>query len=121
MTWMVGYVYDAEGRRVAKGTIASLSCDPSTNGFTPMNDEVLGQQGEQVTELGLDVNGMMAWQHTNVYANGAQIAAYDADGLHFLLSDWQGTRRAQTDYVGGHIWSYDGRTIHQIIDSTPGR
>ena len=86
MAWMVGYVYDGEGRRVAKGTIASLSCDPSTNGFAPINDEVLGQQGEQVTELGLDVNGMMAWQHTSVYANGAQIAAYDADGLHFLLS-----------------------------------
>ncbi|MHB1702015.1 MAG: RHS repeat domain-containing protein [Acidobacteriaceae bacterium] len=100
MTWMVGYVYDAEGRRVAKGTIASLSCDPSTNGFAPMNDEVLGQQGEQVTELGMDVNGMMAWQHTNVYANGAQIAAYDADGVHFLLGDWEGTRRAQTDYAG---------------------
>ncbi|MHB1702013.1 MAG: RHS repeat domain-containing protein [Acidobacteriaceae bacterium] len=65
-----------------------------------MNDEVLGQQGEQVTELGMDENGMMAWQHTNVYANGAQIAAYDADGLHFLLSDWEGTRRAQTDYAG---------------------
>jgi hypothetical protein len=30
---MTGYIYDAEGRRVAKGTITTMSCDPSTNGF----------------------------------------------------------------------------------------
>jgi len=95
-----GYIYDADGRRVAKGTIAKWSCDPSVNGFQTINDYVLGPSGEQVTEMGMDASGNLVWQHTNVFAGGALFATYDSDGLHFYLDDPLGTRRAQTDYAG---------------------
>ncbi len=112
VTQMTGYVYDAEGRRVAKGTITTWSCDPSTNGFTTSDSEtdyVLNQSGQQVTEMAMDSNGAMNWEHTNVWADGQLIATYsaitDASGqpngaLHFYLDDWLGTRRVQTDYAG---------------------
>ncbi len=56
------YVYDADGNRVAKGTITSWSCDPSVNGILTSNNEtdyVLGPGGEQVTDLAQDSNGTM--------------------------------------------------------------
>ena len=99
ITAMTGYLYDAAGRRVAKGSIASWSCDPSTNGFQSTNDYILGQSGEQITEMGMNAAGM-TWQHTNVWANGKLLATYDLDGVHFHLTDPLGTRRAQTDYAG---------------------
>jgi len=77
-----------------------MSCDPSANGFQTINDYVLGPSGEQVTEMAMDANGSMAWQHTNVWAGGKLLATYDPDGLHFYLNDPLGTRRAQTDYAG---------------------
>jgi hypothetical protein len=40
---MTGYIYDAEGRRVAKGTITSWTCDITLNGFTTTTDYILGQ------------------------------------------------------------------------------
>lgn len=87
----VGYIYDAEGNRVAKGDIhlvnGQLSCDITQNGFlnttngvTTPNDEtdyILGPGGEQVTELAQDANGSMNWQRTYVYAGSALIATYD--------------------------------------------
>jgi RHS repeat-associated protein len=97
---MTGYLYNAVGKRVAKGTISSFSCNMMTNGFTATNEFVLGQGGEQLSELARDENGTMAWQHTNVYAAGVLMASYDNNGTHFLLNDWLGTRRAQTDYAG---------------------
>ncbi len=99
ITAMTGYLYDAAGRRVAKGTIASWSCDPAVNGFQSTNDYILGQSGEQITEMGMNAAGM-AWQHTNVYAAGTLLATYDAGDLHFYLNDPLGTRRAQTDHAG---------------------
>jgi RHS repeat-associated protein len=109
MTAMTGYLYDADGTRVAKGHITAWSCDPSVNGFQTTNDYILGPGGEQVTEMGVDATAgssatTLAWQHTNVYAPGlgssALIATYDNDGLHFYFNDPLGTRRAQTDYAG---------------------
>ena len=97
---LTGYIYNAQGQRIAKGNITAWSCDPTVNGFKPMSDYVLGLSGEQVTEMGMDASGVMAWQHTNVYALGQLIATYDNDGLHFYLNDPLGTRRAQTDYAG---------------------
>ena len=97
---MTGYVYGADGRRVAKGSISTMSCDPTVNGFTPISDYVLGLAGEHVTEMGLNGNGTMAWSHTNVYASGQLLATYDSNGLHFHLTGPLGTRRAQTDYAG---------------------
>jgi mRNA-degrading endonuclease toxin of MazEF toxin-antitoxin module len=85
---------------VAKGTISPQSwqqaCNMATVGFTPTNEYVLGRVGEQLSEVSLDENGVMSWQHTNVYAAGTLMATYDPNGLHFLLNDWLGTRRAQT-------------------------
>ena len=106
MTAMTGYLYDADGTRVAKGRISTWSCDPGANGFQTTNDYILGPSGEQVTEMGMGgtSNGAttsgLTWQHTNVYAAGSLIATYDNDGLHFYLNDPLGTRRAQTNYTG---------------------
>ena len=97
---MMGYLYNAEGQRVAKGSLTTFSCDLTQNGFVPMRESVLGQSGEQLAELARDESGRMAWHHTNVYAAGALFASYDPNGLHFLVADWLGSRRAQTDYAG---------------------
>ena len=97
---MTGYLYNAEGQRVAKGSLTAFSCDMTANGFALTRESVLGQGGEQLAELALDESGRMAWHHTNVYAEGALFASYDPNGLHFLVADWLGTRRAQTDYAG---------------------
>jgi hypothetical protein len=94
-----GYLYDAEGRRVAKGTItpnASQPCNPATNGFSLTESYVLGQGGEQLTTLTWS-NGNSTWQSTNVYGEGKLLATYDAAGLHFQLTDPLGTRRVQTN------------------------
>jgi RHS repeat-associated protein len=97
---LTGYIYNAEGERVSKGSITEWSCDPGVNGFKPLSDYVVGLSGEQVTEMGMNPSGSMAWQHTNAYAFGQVMATYDNDGLHFYLNDPLGTRRAQTDYAG---------------------
>jgi RHS repeat-associated protein len=99
-TILTGYVYNAGGDRVSKGTITTWSCDPAVSGFSATNDYVLGPGGEQVTEMAVDGNNTMAWQHTNVYAAGKLFATYDSDGLHFYFNDVVGTRRVQTDYAG---------------------
>jgi RHS repeat-associated protein len=112
MNILTGYIYDAEGRRVAKGSVTSFVCDPTTSGFSAAvneTDYVLDQAGYQVTEMGSDINGSMAWAHTNVWAGGQLLATYSAitdtnnqpdAALHFYLNDWLGTRRVQTDYAG---------------------
>ena len=106
MTVMTGYLYDAGGTRVAKGSIQKWSCDPAASGFQTINDYVLGLGGEQVTEMGMgsattgSTTSGLAWQHTNVWAAGKLLGTYDNDGLHFYLDDPLGTRRVQTDYAG---------------------
>ena len=93
---MTGYVYDAEGTRVAKGTLQNMnSCDPPVNGFQTTSDYVLGPSGEQVTEVDVDADGNMARPHTNVWAGGKLLATYDNNGLHFYLDDPLGTRRVR--------------------------
>ena len=94
-----GYLYNAEGVRVAQGNITPsnnlstqpLSCDPTTNGFTLTQTYVLGMDGEELTML----DGNNNWQRTNVYAAGKLLATYDSMGLHFHLTDPLGTRRMQ--------------------------
>jgi RHS repeat-associated protein len=98
---MTGYVYGADGMRVSTGTIATWgSCDPSVNGYQAIKDSIPDSTGGQLTETGLDANGNVAWAHTNVRAGGQLIATYDANGLHYYLNDWNGSRRVQTDYEG---------------------
>jgi len=101
MTSMVGYLYDANGTRIAKGSIKTWgSCDPTINGFQIQSDYVLGPSGEQVTEMGMDSSGTMAWQHTNAFLGGSPIATYDSNGIHFYVNDPLGSRRVQLDYEG---------------------
>jgi RHS repeat-associated protein len=112
MTIMTGYLYNAEGIRVAKGTITAWSCDPAVNGFDTTNDYILGLGGEQVTEMGVggassgSTTSGLVWQHTNVWAGGKLLATYDGDGtatgggLYFYFNDPLGTRRVQTDSAG---------------------
>ena len=90
-----------EVRRVSTGSISTWSsCDPDANGFRPMKDSIIGPAGGQLTETGVDANGNVAWEHTNVWVGGSLIATYDANGIHFYLNDWTGSRRVQTDYQG---------------------
>ena len=95
-TQMIGYLYNAEGVRVAKGSITTLSCNLSINGFQLTGSYVLGQGGEELTQL----DGNNNWQRTNVYGAGKLLATYDPVGLHFHLTDPLGTRREQTSSVG---------------------
>jgi trimeric autotransporter adhesin len=115
-TTLIGYVYNASGERVSKGTITAWSCDPAISGFTATNDYVLGLGGEQVTEMAIAANKTMAWQHTNVYAAGHLFATYDNNGLHFYLNDVVGTRRIQTDYAGVMEQSCSGLPFGDDLD-----
>jgi RHS repeat-associated protein len=102
MSAAYGYLYDADGTRVAKGSITpvsnpatqSLSCDATTNGFQFTENYVLGPSGEELTMFGV-ASGTTTWQRTNVYAAGKLLATYDTNGLHFHLEDPLGTRRLQ--------------------------
>jgi RHS repeat-associated protein len=86
------YIYDAEGRRVAKlgssGTVTAKY--------------VLGLGGEQLSEI----NAAGAWAHSNVFVGGKILATYEgpggtaAAGYHFHLTDWLGTMRIQTNALG---------------------
>lgn len=112
-TMMTQYIYDAEGHRVAKGTISSWSCDTTSNGFAATAVYVLDQSGNQMTEMSNN-SGTWQWAHTNVFAPGLS-ATYDADlsgqtegKMYFHLSDWLGTRRQQTDYAGNPLLNFAG-------------
>ncbi len=96
-TIMTGYIYNAEGARVAKGSIQIWgSCDPTANGFQLSQSYLLGRSGEQLTML----DGSGNWQRTNVYGGGGMLATYDIKGMHFQLTDPLGTRRLQTNAQG---------------------
>ena len=111
---VTAYSYDAEGRRVAKGTLGSYpglgtiattsvattgSCGPitaSTSGFTLGSRYLVDLVGDQVTEL----NGSGNWQHSNVFAGGKLLATWDSTGIHFPLTDPLGTKRIQASNLG---------------------
>lgn len=67
MTQMTGYLYDASGARIAKGTLSTFSCDRPQNGFQPTEQYILGPSGENLTML----DGSGNWQRTNIYGGGA--------------------------------------------------
>ncbi len=106
-TTFTGYLYDADGNRVAKGAITTMSCNPATNGFQFTEDYVTGPGGEELSML----NGSGTWQRTNVYGGGKLIGTYDlvhnpaytpggsqpaqVPWLHLHLEDALGTRRMQ--------------------------
>ena len=84
------YLYDAEGRRVGKWSGSALSATTLTNVY------VLDVAGRDITEQ----DGQGNWKHTDVYGPDGMLATYDAQGVHFYLHDWLGTRRAQTNAAG---------------------
>ncbi len=97
---ITGYLYDADGNRIAKGTLTNCnntnflttcSSDPATNGFQLSENYVLGAAGEELSVL----DGSNNWQLTNVYAAGKLVGTYDTKGLHYHLEDPLGTRRMQ--------------------------
>jgi RHS repeat-associated protein len=113
MTAMAGYLYDgspidrssstgwdAEGLRVAKGSAADRSCSLSS-GFTPSSLYLLGQGGEQVTELSV-AGGLATPAHSNVFWGGKLLATYDLPngGFHIALTDPLGTKRVQVSGTG---------------------
>lgn len=104
---IVGYLYDGDGNRVAKGTLtnctslSNCSCDPTSNGFKFMENYVLGAGGEELTML----DGNNNWQRTNIFVGGKLIGTYDLvtnpgssaqiPWLHFHFEDPLGSRRMQ--------------------------
>jgi hypothetical protein len=127
---MTEYLYDAEGTRVAKGTISNWSegCDTTQNGFTMTASYILGLSGEQLTELPWASNSgpvlssqPPAGWHTNVFAAGQLMATYSTNPdpdtrltvpaiLNYYLTDWLGTRRVMTDSAGN---------VQETCDSLP--
>lgn len=98
------YIYDADGNRVAKGhpsgSGGSLTCPTGPSDFVPDATYIVGDAGEQVSEL----DGGGNWKHSNVYAGGQLLATYDQEGsqqpLHFNITDPLGTRRVQASFYG---------------------
>jgi RHS repeat-associated protein len=106
------YVYDAEGARIAIGTLAtapaaytpsgnigiSPTCAAATaSNFTLQNQYLVDQGGNQVTEF-----GFTNWLHSNVWIGGKVQATYDLFGpaLHFNLEDPLGTKRVEANIIG---------------------
>jgi RHS repeat-associated protein len=91
-TTMTGYLYDADGTRVVKGSVSSPACPNSSSSFSAVSAQyLLDPGGNQVTEL----TGSGSWAHSNIWSGGALDATYDLKGLHFHLKDPLGTRRVQ--------------------------
>jgi RHS repeat-associated protein len=108
---MTQYLYDAEGRRVGKGSIQSWSCDATINGFNLTNSYILDLSGDQVTET----DGTGQWLHTNVFVGGNLLATYDTNGVHYHIDDWLGSRRVQTDYLGRVESTYQNLPFGELV------
>ncbi len=90
------YLYDGEGRRVAKVSNPTFSCTPASSGTTLQETYLLGPSGEHITELGQSG----AFLRSNVYANGQLLATYTNNETYFSLNDWLGSKRVVTKYDG---------------------
>jgi len=104
------YVYDANGQRVAKGTIpatdwpalgATCNAPTAANGFTLTAQYLRGQSGDQDIEL----TGTGQLAHQNIFEGGGLAATYwnynstavPEYELSYNFSDWLGTKRLQTN------------------------
>jgi RHS repeat-associated protein len=112
---MTGYLYDAAGNRVAKGSLQNWGCDITTNGFQQTAGYVVDAGGQQLTE----VDGSNNWKHTNIWAGGRQIGTYDAQGLHFYIDDPLGTRRGQVSATGTLEATYQSLPFGDGYNSIP--
>jgi RHS repeat-associated protein len=110
-TLITQYLFDAEGNRIAKGhpigNSSTPSCPTGPGDFQPDEKYILGQNGEQLTQL----DGSDNWQHTNVWVGSQVLATYDnqstivngqtvAQPLHFNVTDPLGTKRLQVSADG---------------------
>jgi RHS repeat-associated protein len=90
------YVYDAEGRRVAKE-------NSGTGAVTASYALSLG--GDQLDEM----NTSGVWQHSNIFAMGKIHATYGVEQstqtTRFHLNDWLGTRRVDLSPSGSSTLS----------------
>jgi RHS repeat-associated protein len=109
---ITGYVYDAGGTRVAKGSLAwtgsgTLTWNTACSGiigqggwtFTLTTSWVLGPGGEQVTEYSVS-GGASTWKHSNAFAVGQLLATYTGTDTIFALKDWLGTKRVEVGASG---------------------
>jgi RHS repeat-associated protein len=126
------YIYDAEGQRVAKGTIhnwpgatwiqmseslaAGAGCvaPTSANNFQLTETNLLGLSGGQEVELDFNASGNIQQAHQNVYADGGLLATYTVTAgsdpaLYFNFNDWLGTKRLEVNAAGQAVnwWSSD--------------
>ncbi len=70
---LTGYIYDGGGTRVAKGSLASFSCNFATNGFAATTSYVLGPGGQQVSEYA--VTGVPGYlSHSNTHTAPVNIS-----------------------------------------------
>jgi RHS repeat-associated protein len=106
---VIQYVYDAEGARIAKGTLAQApaigaTCAPPLgSGFTLTARYLVDLGGDQVTELseqGPPTPTTETWAHSNLWAGGKLTATYDPRGIHFEITDPLGTKRVQANALG---------------------
>ena len=114
---MTGYIYDGDGNRVAKGSISTLSCDSTSNGFTLSNAYTVGPSGEQLDEA--DATGTEV--HSNTFANGQLLSTYDniTSEWTVALNDWLGTKRVQVDpAIAANLTSFTSLTYGDAL--TPG-
>jgi RHS repeat-associated protein len=100
------YVYDGEGRRVAKVSNPTFSCTPASSGSVLQETYLLGPSGEHITELGQA--GIFI--RSNVYANGQLLATYANNKTYFALNDWLGTKR---------VVANDDGTVAQMCMNLP--
>jgi hypothetical protein len=107
------YLYDAEGNRIAKGTISSFSCDLSMNHFQLTETYAIGQNGEEMSMFNSSGN----WQRSNVFGAGRLLATYDVAGLHFHITDPLGTRRMQVNgnTTTAGIPELDCQSLKQVL------
>jgi len=96
---ITGYVYGAEGQRVAKVSLTSLECPISASSFAVTNSYLLGLGGEQESEWTVS-GGSATWSHTNVFGDGSLIATYHDTMVYFAANDWLGTKRAEVSPSG---------------------
>jgi RHS repeat-associated protein len=88
---MTGYIYDAAGTRVARGSLGTFSCNFSSNGYATTTSWVLDLAGEQVTEYSVS----SGWVHTNAFEGGKLLATYRDTRTYFAFNDWLGTKRVE--------------------------
>ena len=113
---VTGYLYDAEGRRVAKGSQTALSCDLSSNGFTPTEVYVLNHDGVPFVTL----DGTANWKRTDIFTENTLLGTYDPTGFHYALADWLETKRVQYSLTEGTESLYSSLPFGDSLTSTGG-